>query len=281
MPALWICVVLVTLGPVGASALDVQLSDWDLPGFTFPIDFALGPPGRVAVLEDQNLRVLIAGTRGTSEPLPGLANPKAMARDEEGLLLVLDTPSGSHAELVAFRGTREGWRVTLQGELRAARPVDTDARDGILWVVDQSPPRLFLYSYDGSSLGWVEMGEHARAPFSISLGPAGEAFVTDPMGPAVLAYSPTGSYLGGLNLDGTGVTRPTGVAADPTGRVWVSDGITGRVVCLDPAGEDTHVACAGRPLRFEDPLRIAWWDEALWVLEGRPGRVRRVVLEGP
>jgi sugar lactone lactonase YvrE len=253
----------------------VSASDRVLQGFRLPFDFAPGAAGGVAVLEDLTRRVVFVRDRGGEVALPGIKNPRVLAADKGGLLLVLDAEPGAAPSLVGFRNGREETRARVRGEDTPADPVGMDAREGIIWVADRSPPRLLLYAYDGASLGWVDLAQWARSPFAVALGPDGEAFVTDPLGPAILAFSPTGAYLGPLDLAGTGVTRPTGVAVDAEGRVWASDGVTGRVVCFGPSGDRSAVRCGGETLRFEDPLRISWEKGALWVLEGKQGRARR------
>jgi DNA-binding beta-propeller fold protein YncE len=269
------------LGAALGEALEGNVAEPGIQGLRMPFDFAPGASGGVAVLEDLSRRIVLVRDRGRQTPLPGVAHPKVLAADEGGLLLVLDAQAGARPLLVGFRNGREEWRAWIQGDEFPADPVGMDARDGIVWVADRSPPRLLLYAYDGASLGWVDLAKWARSVFSVALGPDGQAFVTDPLGPSVLAFSPTGSYLGPLDVTDTGVTRPTGIAVDPMGRVWVSDGVTGRVVCFGPSGERSGVSCAGKFLRFEDPLRLAWREGALWVLEGNPGRVQRVELEKP
>lgn len=239
-----------------------------------PIGFAPLGRGGVAVLEDLAGRVRIVGGGEDGQVLPGLERPAAVAADEQGLLLVLTGTGG----LAAYRDGRSVWRVTLRGEVMPGSPVDLAAREGIVWVLDRAPARLLLFAYDGASLGWVDLQERARAPFDVALGPSGEAFVSDPLGPAVFAFSPSGSYAGDLGLAETGITRPTGLAVDGDGQVWVSDGVTGLLVLLDPTGKRPARSAGSR---FVDPVRLAWRDHTLWVLEGRPGRIREVQLEGP
>ncbi|MHB8767006.1 MAG: Vgb family protein [Deferrisomatales bacterium] len=274
LPALLLWLLL----PGVAAALDVGGPPGEVAGFALPFDLAPLPGRGVAVLEDRAGRVLAAPGRGPREALAGLAAPRAVATDEAGLLLVLDG-TGDRSRVVAFRDGREAWRVALPADPSPGRPVAAAAREGILWVVDRSPPRLLLYAYTGKSLGWVDLAPLARAPFSVALGPAGEAYLADPMGPGVLRFSPAGSYTGAVNLAGSGITRPTGLAIDPRGRLWVSDGVTGRVTAVDPGGGREELTSGGAPLGFDDPLRLAWREGVLWVLEARAGRVRRLNVE--
>jgi len=267
----------------GVSAVEVRMVGSPLTGFELPFDFAPMPRGGVAVLEDRRERVVLSSApQGRAKALPGPARPGALAIDETGLLVVLEGQAGDREfSLVSFRGAERAWRAVLKGDVLPGSPVSLAARDGVVWLVDRSPPRVFVYAYDGERLGVTELAGLARSPFAVALGPAGEAFISDPMGPAVLALNAAGAYVGKLSLEGTGVTRPTGLAVEPAGRVWVSDGVTGHLACLDPGGKNPDVHCQSEELRFEDPLRLGWADGALWVLEARPGRVRRIQREGP
>ncbi len=250
-----------------------------LPVFSQPFDFAPASGDGVYALEDLQKRVLRGRPRAAAVPLDGLRQPLALARDPDGLLHVVDTLDSGELGLRTYRADQALRAVPLRGEVVPTRPVSAAAGDGILWLVERTPPRLYLYAYDGASLGWVDLAGVARSPFAVALGPAGEAFVTDPMGPAVLSFSPAGEYLGPIGLEGTGITRPTGVAADPNGRVWVSDGVIGHVAALHPGGDHSQLEERGELLRFRSPLRLAWRSGALWVLEADSGRVRIVELE--
>ncbi len=273
-------VVAVLAGVAAASAAPVRRSAPPVAGFLEPFGFAPTPGGAVAVLEDRGRRVLWATARGRTTPLAGPARPRAVAADSAGRVVVLDDRGDAGWWLLSFRDGRPDGEARCQGDRTPTDPVDAAFREGIVWVLDRSPPRVFLYAPDGASLGWTDLPAAVRQPFSVALGPAGEAFVTDPLGPAVVALSPAGSVLGDLDLDGTGVTRPTGVAVDDQGGVWTSDGVTGCVVRLSPPPPPGTSCGRDRP-RFSDPLRLRWSDGGLWLLEGRAGRVRRIHTEEP
>lgn len=258
-----------------AVAMEAKICDPGTPGFQLPIDFAPGVEGGVAVLEDLIDTIHLFQSRKNMVSVKGLEYPKTLASDDTGLLLVYEATG----QLVAFEGNKEAWRVEIQGDVFPENPVGMDARNGTVWIIDRSPQKIFLYAYDGASLGVFDIDQWARSPFSVVLGPSGEAYISDPMGPAVLTFSPAGTYMGNIDLNGTGITRPTGVAVDSGGNVWVSDGVSGRVVSMAASGDRPEVWCGGKRLHFDDPIRLSWADGALWVLEGRIGRVRKVELE--
>lgn len=251
-----------------------------LRGFRLAYDLAVGPNGLVVILEDVGKRVTQIDPQGRQHIFRGIQAPRGVAVDEAGRVVIVEVETGA-AHLTAFAGHDLLWRRELKGGAAPAKPVATAARDGVVWIVDRSPPRLLLYAYDGASLGGFDLHDHARTPFALALGPSGEAFVTDPLGPAVLTFSPSGAYQGTVDLDGTGVVRPSGVAVGPDGSVFVSDGVTGTIAVLRSVGTEWKVEAAIGGLRFQDPLRLAWGHGSLWVLEGIPGRVRRVQTEEP
>lgn len=260
-----------------------RLTSPSFAAFSRPFDFAPAADGEVVVLEGQPGRVMRGRPNAAPVAVDALNQPLTVARDPDGLLHVVDTldteEGGGALGLRTFRADPPAQPVPLQGDAVPKQPVSAAAGDGILWLVERTPPRLHLYAYDGTSLGWVDLAQVARAPFGIALGPSGEAFVTDPLGPAVLSFSPTGELLGKLSLEGTGITRPTGIAVDSSGRVWVSDGVIGHVTALEPGGAHSKLEERGSLLRFGSPLRLAWQPGALWVLEADSGRVRIVELE--
>ncbi len=266
-----------------AAAVGLALALWaagaaaqaEFPRFSLPFAFGVGPGGKIAVLEDRAARVVRVRPGETGGRVEELEAPRAVAVDPVGTVLILDRRGGEWVlEVRDGAGSRA---VVLQGDVLPAEPVDMDAREGIAWILDRTPPRVLLLGYDGVVLAWTALD--ARAPFSIALGPSGEAFVTDPAGPALLSLSPTGEFLGRVVLDGTGLTRPTGVAVDGGGTVWVSDGVLGTLLAIGPKGDRRLLP---GPQGGWDPLRLRW-RQGLYVLDRRGGSVKRLDLdaEGP
>jgi len=255
-------------------------------GLTLPGDatvFSLGGRNALAAIESQERRVVISRADASGRfgpwsalPLSGMEAPEALASDETGSLLVVGRTGRGHA-LLRFRdGAPEGRPVELA--LTGKREITgAAAGNGILWLALKSPPGLLAAAYDGQPLVEpIALDGMARAPFSVALDPAGRAYVTDPMGPAVLVFSASGKLEGRRDLAGTGVTRPTGVAVDGRGRVWLSDGVTGRVVELMPVENGAVVRRTEHSTRYDDPLRLAadpGSGGGVWVLEGRAGRL--------
>ena len=64
-------------------------------------------------------------------------------------------------------------------------------------------------------------------------------------------------------------------------RVWVSDGVTGMIVRVDPKDGVHTVRWGDKSPRIQDPLRLGWARGALWILEGRAGRIKRADWEAP
>ncbi len=245
----------------------------------------LGDKHGLAVLEPLRGRVRIATLKSNGRAskwttLMGLERPVALAADETGLLLVVEKRQHD-LTLVSYR---DGKPVTERQKLglKANRKIKgCAARSGILWLVLAEPVEIRLYSFDAKPVARADGVErYTAAPFSVALGADGSAFVTDPMGPAVVTFSGSASFKVRYDLTGTGVTRPSGVAVDAWGGVWVSDGITGRVVCLEPGPQSARIGCAGpNQILYDDPLRLAADPTGKFgvaILECRPGIIMRL-----
>ncbi|WP_459939712.1 NHL repeat-containing protein [Deferrisoma palaeochoriense] len=257
-------------GDPGASVRTLEVP---LPRLDQPRSFAVASDRAVWAVEDLGGRLVRGRTGDGLEPVEN-GRPRLVAADPDGVVVALVGETGSFRLVTHGPGGRR--EAPLATDPPPADPVGLDARDGIAWVVDRDPPRVFLFAYDGALLAWTDLAGRARAPFSVAVGPSGEAYVTDPAGPGVWSFAPTGALVGPVDLGGTGFTRPTGIAVDPSGRVWVSDGVTGCVVLLDPGRSAGPVRCEGRTVRFGDPLRLRWRD-GLWVLDASAGRVWKVL----
>lgn len=242
--------------------------------------FTVAPSGdaAVAVLESDLGRVKLGALGGSGRveswrELEPIARPVFLASDETGLLLAVERSEGAWRLAKFRRGSPDGPAVRLEMPKGASgEPAGAAARSGILWIVLRKPSAVLFFAYDGALLGRASGESELKSPFSVAVGPAGEAYVTDPMGPGVAVFTASGTLDARVDLGGSGVTRPAGVAVDGGGRVWLSDAVTGRVVCLEKKGDGYNVGCRNEA-RFEDPLRLGFGPPGLWVLEGRGGRL--------
>jgi DNA-binding beta-propeller fold protein YncE len=278
-------VLILALSPDKAPAASPRAAGLSLPDSA--AFFTLGGKSAVAVLEALDRRVVtcrVEGDRiGGWTTLPGLESPAAIASDETGLLLVVDRGTKNYVLKKFQDGRLDGKSVELAVPVKRT-VVGAAARNGILWLLLQNRPGVVLAAYDGDTLAESpDISDLCRSPFSVALDAAGRGYVTDPMGPTVLIFTAAGKIEGRRDLTGTGFTRPSGVAVDAAGAVWVSDGVTGRVaeLAVDGAGESRGLRRMDRAERFDDPLRLLADPKGVlgvWVVESRVGRLTK--LEG-
>jgi hypothetical protein len=86
-------------------------------------------------------------------------------------------------------------------------------------------------------------------------------------------FSAFGKHLGTLKRFGAGegkIFRPTGIALDLRGRLWVGDSYTGLVQLFEERGEFAKALRAkGRPVVFGDPVGLAVAADGIWVADQR------------
>jgi len=253
-------------------------------GLTLPDGGALflwdGRPA-VAVLQTLD-RVALQGRLdggkvGGLAPIPGLEAPAALTSDETGQLLVVDRAAKGYLLRKYRNGAQEGRAVELSIPQKR-QVVGVGARNGILWLILRNPQGILIAAYDGQTLSEPTAKENfGVSPFSVAVNAAGKAYVTDPMGPAILSFTPSGSFEARIDLKGSGFMRPSGIAVDAAGALWVSDGVTGRVGRFTP--ENRTAPIAARAGSFDDPLRLfadPTGPLGVWVVESRPGRLTRM-----
>ena len=238
--------VLVTLLALGlATAPGAPCAQQMAGGLSHPFMATFYTPGDqamgMAVLETATRsiktgRVERDGKVRNWTPLPGLGKPLAVTSDETGLLLVLSEQDGKWLLRRYLNDRQQGYAEPLEAlqNGKTGMVCGAAARNGILWLVFRDPAAVALYAYDGVLLAQAQVERIARAPFSVAVGAGGEAYVTDPLGPAVVVYSGSGGFEARHELAGSGITRPTGIAVDARGQLWLSDTVTGRVPVVTP-----------------------------------------------
>jgi hypothetical protein len=270
---LLLCVALVLVA-AGAHAGVVR----SLEGFSAPSALAALKGGKVAVLESGLKRVAIVDAKGKRSVLKGLSDPRGLASDEQGEVIVLDRLSKGGWGVVRFSEGRSLGHKALKSEVTDGdagggprEPVAIAASNRILWVVDRKPPRVLLYGYDGEALAEEPLADFGvRMPAGISIDHEGEVFVTDAFGPSVVRMSLSGSVVSLVELSEKGFARPTGVACGG-GRLWVADSITGIVALVGFLEEAAVISTIGKD--FEGISSLIYSSEGVWFAEKVRGRI--------
>jgi DNA-binding beta-propeller fold protein YncE len=271
------------------------MSDMACP-MRMPTDVAVDSHGRIYVADGANDRVVRFAPDGRLDRvlhaiggIP-LKQPVGVSVDARDRAWIADSGNGRVLAVSPDGGIEE--TIPLPPAEGAARPDPTDVAvtpdDARLYVVDNDNHRLLVR--DKVSGAWRSLGGEGRGlgrfqwPFMICIGSEGYVFVTEAIGARVQRLSPDDRWAGAIGRWGVQVGqlyRPKGIAADATGRLYVSDSTLGVIQVFQPRGEIEGVLTAadGTPLQFHHPMGLCFDPQGrLLVVELGANRVAVVAI---
>ena len=153
------------------------------------------------------------------------------------------------------------WGAHGSGDGELDRPAGLAIRDDQLYVVDSQNHRVQKFTLDGqyiSQFGSFGSGPgELNTPWGIGLDKDGNVFIADWRNDRIQSFTPEGEWLQSIGQQGSGgdasiardhggirvvnrpvgfFNRPTGVAVDKDGDIYVADWLNNRVQVLTPEG---------------------------------------------
>jgi sugar lactone lactonase YvrE len=182
---------------------------------------------------ETNMDLILRFTPTVATPVTftaGLSNPKGLAFDGSGRLLVTDASAGA----VFFYTPPDGTRATFLGNLSSPVGITFDAM-GNLFVGEAGNGHITKFTREAvTSVFASGVGQPAGLAFANN----GNLFASDFAGGVIYQITPEGtksSFATGLNL-------PAGIAFDTAGNLFVANSGTGTIFKFAPNGTKTTFA---------------------------------------
>jgi DNA-binding beta-propeller fold protein YncE len=262
-------------------------------GVDQPSDIAIGPQGRIYLVDGVNNRIVVTDADGTLQFTFGrsgggageLQHPMGIDISKKGQVFIADT--GNHRIQVFDLQGRLLYMFpvkTAPGEKPAA-PVDVLALDrkGYLYVTDKDNHKIKVHKQEGAFVfewgGFGEVRGRFRYPGILAANQYNQIFVVDILNTRVQVFDPDGKFITEISTWGVSpgeLFRPKGVAVDKADRVFITDSFMGCIQVFTDVGGFLGVVCAnGTKRNFTTPVGIAFDAEnRLHVVEMRANAIR-------
>jgi DNA-binding beta-propeller fold protein YncE len=272
------------------------------PGqFSYPRGVAANA-SEVLVADDDNHRIekfdpngAYQGAAGTQGEGPGqFGFPYGVALDAAGNAYVADDLNHRVVKLTPQLGFAGAWGGygTKPGQLAFPRAVASDPA-GDTYVANTANDRVEVYNPEGRflrTIGISARGPNAMtAPRGLALDPTGRLLVSDTVGSRVELFAPesdafVGQWIAAGGHDAS-FAKPTGIAIDARGSVYVADEGNERLVHM--WGDGTYLSEVGGPaaiggaqLDGADAVAVAQLSGRTYVADAEHNRVLVYGAEG-
>jgi DNA-binding beta-propeller fold protein YncE len=264
-------------------------------GVDQPSDLAIGPQGRIYLVDGVNNRIVVTDANGTLQFTFGrsgggageLQHPMGIDISKKGQVFIADT--GNHR--IQVFDPQGGFLYmfpvkTAPGEKPAA-PVDVLALDrkSYLYVSDKDNHKIKVHKQKGAFVfewgGFGEVRGRFRYPGILAADQYNRIFVVDVLNTRIQEFDPDGNFITEISTWGVSpgeLFRPKGVVVDKNDRVFITDSFMGCIQVFTDVGGFLGVVCVdGIKREFTTPVGLAFdVKNRLLVVEMRANRIRIV-----
>jgi DNA-binding beta-propeller fold protein YncE len=264
-------------------------------GVDQPSDIAVGPRGRIYLVDGVNNRIVVTDANGklqftfgrTGSGAGELQHPMGIDISKKGQVFIADT--GNHRiQVFNLQGVfLYLFPVKTSPGEKSAAPVDVLALDrkSYLYIADKDNHKIKVHKQKGAFVfewgGFGEEHSQFRYPGILAVNQYNQIFVVDVLNTRVQVFDPDGNFISEIGNWGVGpgqLFRPKGVAIDNGDRVFISDSFIGCIQVFTDLGGFLGVVCANSEKRnFTTPVGLAFdAKNRLLVVEMRANRIRMV-----
>ena len=261
-------------------------------GVDQPSDIAIGPEGRIYLVDGVNNRIVVTDADGrlqfsfgrSGQGAGELQHPMGIDISRQGQVFIADT--GNHRVQVfgLQGGYLYGFPVKTAAGEKPAAPVDVLAleRKSYLYITDKDNHKIKVHKQTGAYVfewgGFGEVRGRFRYPGILAANQYNQIFVVDVLNTRVQVFDPDGHFLSAISTWGVSpgqLFRPKGVAIDQADRVFISDSFMGCIQVFTDLGAFLGVVCAdGAKRNFTTPVGLAFdAQNRLLVVEMRANRI--------
>jgi sugar lactone lactonase YvrE len=249
-----------TVGEGAEVALDPGSASTAYRGFLDPAAVAVNGAGDIFVADpsDNAIEEIAAGAKAAVLIGAGLQSPSGVAVDENDDLYIADSAHDRIVEIADLDGARQQSTVvsssTAIGGTTLNHPTALAVgADGVLYAVDAGNGRVVTYNPENDLVGVRVLG--LSNPTGMAVDRAGDLYVSSQGAGGAPGSVEMYAASGRATITPNGVTRPDGLAVEPSGAVLVADQETGRIVRIpvekgslapaDATGIETNPVSAG------------------------------------
>jgi sugar lactone lactonase YvrE len=219
--------VLIILG-LGTPAGAVELRNGDLVVVDAGRSAPNAQPARVIRIDPVSGEQTLVSEGGL------LVSPVAVAVQGTSTIFVSDSGAGPNQGAILRIDPADGAQTVVEGSFAGLLGMARDPASGDLFAADASEATLFRVDADAGGKAPVSGGGLLALPQAVTVAPSGLIFVTSFATSAWRVVGINPAVPGSQTSVASDFGLPAGIAADPSGMLWVADAQSAEIVRVDP-----------------------------------------------